>query len=241
MSEFLDTLDKSAALADLPLGRDLAAALARHWLLLEQVNSRFNLTSINDAVIAAERHYLDCLLGGSLADPLWPQGGSCADLGSGGGFPGLVLAAAYPSRRFTLVEASRKKAAFLNDCAAELGLSNMAALPLRAEDAGREPRLRGHFDCVAVRAVAELAVLAEYALPLLKTGGLLLAWKGPEPQAEIIAASQALQLLGGEVEALRPYRLPLLDEGRSLVVVKKSGETPEKYPRRPGMPEKRPL
>jgi 16S rRNA (guanine527-N7)-methyltransferase len=241
MSEFLATLKQSAALAGLPLDDGLAAMLAQHWQLLQEANRRFNLTAINDEPAAAEKHYLDCLLAAQLADSLWPQDGSCADLGSGGGFPGLVLAATYPCRRFTLIEANRKKAGFLNDCAASLGLANLTTLPLRAEEAGRELLLRASFDCVTARAVAGLAVLAEYALPLLRIGGLLLAWKGPEPGQEIAAAEQALTLLGGKIEAVLPYRLPLLDEGRSLVVARKRGETPQKYPRRPGMPEKRPL
>lgn len=241
MTDFSETLRQGAAAAGLPLTERLVAQLRGHWRLLGEANSRFNLTAISDAAVAAEKHYLDCLLGARLADPLWIESGNCADLGSGGGFPGLVLAAAYPARRFTLIEASRKKAAFLDGCAAELGLSNLTALPCRAEEAGRQPLLRGSFDCVTARAVAELAVLAEYGLPLLRPGGILLAWKGPEPEREIAAAKQAFSLLGGEVEAVLPYRLPLSREGRSLVTLRKSGETADKYPRRPGMPQKRPL
>ena len=117
----------------------------------------------------------------------------------------------------------------------------LRAVSLRAEEAGRNPALRAAFDVVTARAVAELNVLAEYSLPLLQEGGFFLALKGPEPQEELAAAAHALELLGGTVEQVLNYSLPSSREGRSVVVIRKSVPTPEKYPRRPGMPSKRPL
>ena len=241
MGNFSERLNEGARIAKLPLSNRLAGLLAQHWQLLQAANRRFNLTAIDDEQTAAEKHYLDCLIAAQLSDSLWPGDGYAADLGSGGGFPGLVLAAAYPARRFILLDSARKKTDFLNDCAAALDLANAEARPLRAEEAGQQPQLRGCFDCIMARAVAELAVLAEYALPLLRPGGIFLAWKGPEPQAEIAGAAQAMALLGGETRQILSYTLPFSAEGRSLVVIGKSGETPQKYPRRPGMPGKRPL
>jgi len=241
MDNFSARLNEGAGLAKLPLSNRLTGLLAQHWQLLQEANRCFNLTAITDEQAAVEKHYLDCLIAAQLSDSLWPGNGYAADLGSGGGFPGLVLAAAYPARRFVLFDSARKKTDFLNDCTAALDLGNVAARPLRAEAAGQQPQLRGCFDCVTARAVAELAVLAEYALPLLRLGGVFCAWKGPEPQVEITAAAQALALLGGELRQILAYTLPFCGEGRSLVVIGKTGETPQKYPRRPGMPSKRPL
>lgn len=164
-----------------------------------------------------------------------------ADIGSGGGFPGLVWAAAYPELSFTLIESSQKKTAFLERSAAGMGLERLQALPLRAEEAGRDPALRGSFHLVTARAVADLAVLAEYALPLLREGGMFMALKGPDPQEELTASAHAVELLGGSTEQVVCYQLPLSGEGRSVVLVRKNAPTPEKYPRRPGMPTKRPL
>ncbi|NLF79617.1 MAG: 16S rRNA (guanine(527)-N(7))-methyltransferase RsmG [Clostridia bacterium] len=241
MDTFSKTLNEGAAIAKLPLSQRLNSLLTQHWQLVRDANHRFNLTAITDEQAAADKHYLDCLIAAHLSDSLWPSSGYAADLGSGGGFPGLVLAAAYPARRFVLLESARKKTDFLNDSAAALDLGNVSARPLRAEEAGQQPQLRGCFDCIMARAVAELAVLAEYALPLLRLGGVFLAWKGPEPQAEIAAAAPALAVLGGELLQSRGYTLPFSGEGRTLTVIGKTRETPQKYPRRSGMPRKKPL
>lgn len=236
-----ELIAKAAAAAGLPLEETLLERLAQHWQLLEEANRRFNLTAITDPELAAEKHYLDCLLALKAAESCWQRPGRIADIGSGGGFPGLVQAAALPQREFTLLESSHKKCDFLNDCAAAMSLPKVEALCWRAEEAGRRDELRGAFALVTARAVAELAVLAEYALPLLEQGGLLLALKGPQPEEELDAAANALRLLGGETQQILRYQLPLSGEGRSVVVIAKTAPTPDKYPRRPGMPSKRPL
>ena len=234
-------IEQLAQQANLPLAAGLAQKLSCHWQLLAEANSHFNITAITDPAAAAEKHYLDCLLAGAAAAAYLPATGAVADIGSGGGFPGLVLAAASPQLDFTLIESSQKKTAFLLESAAQMGLDNLRAVPLRAEEAGRNPSLRAAFDVVTARAVAELNVLAEYSLPLLREGGFFLALKGPEPQEELAGAAHALKLLGGTVAQVLTYSLPCSQEGRSVVVLRKSAPTPEKYPRRPGMPNKRPL
>lgn len=163
-----------------------------------------------------------------------------ADIGSGGGFPGLVLAVCLPEAEFTLLEATGKKCGFLRDCAAELGLDNVTVLQLRAEEAGRLPELRFSFDLVTARAVAPLNVLAEYALPLLKQGGRLLAYKGPEYESEMAGAEQALKALDGAVANVSKFQLPSGGE-RAVVEIISLLNCAQKYPRRPGMPSKRPL
>lgn len=241
MTDFRQHLAGLLALPGAPqLSEKQLAQLARHWQLLSAAAQHFNLTAIADDAEAAEKHYFDCLLAlPALAGAA--AGAQVADIGSGGGFPGLVLAVACPQLQFTLIEATGKKCAFLQDCCNQLGLANVRVLTMRAEEAGRAPDLRAAFAYATARAVAPLAVLAEYALPLLRVGGRLVAFKGANHAAEQAAASHALQLLQAEAEAPLLFTLPQSGEQRALLSIRKCGETPEKYPRRPGMPAKRPL
>lgn len=231
MRSLLDRLELGLSPAQLEM-------LERHWQLLLAANREFNLTAISDPEQAAEKHYADSLL----ARPAFAgRPGRALDIGSGGGFPGLVLAVACPDWDFTLLEATGKKCAFLERCGRELGLSNVRVLNCRAEEAGRDPALRAGFDLATARAVAPLAVLAEYALPLLRLGGRLAALKGAGWEAELAQAEAALALLGGGVAQAIPQQLPRSGDQRALLLIEKLAPTPDKYPRRPGIPQKRPL
>ena len=223
--------------ADLGLTEKESVLLLTHWRQVVEASSRFNLTAVNDEE-AAEKHYRDCLAARGLLERL-PAGSRVLDLGSGAGFPGLVLASVCPDLSFTLLDATAKKCDFLRETAETMGLTNVEILCGRAEDVGRG-ELRESFDLVTARAVASLRELIELALPLLKTGGTLLAYKGANYQAEIDEAAHALAELCGEVGAVTAYILAGGDR-RALVTVRKLAPTPAKYPRRPGMPHKRPL
>jgi 16S rRNA (guanine527-N7)-methyltransferase len=166
--------------------------------------------------------------------PHLPRDGSIVDLGSGAGTPAIPLAVARPKNRFLLVEASRKKAGFLDVVCRELRLVNVDVLHARAEDLGRMPVHRERYDALTARAVAELSVLAEYALPLLKVGGVAVFPKGSGAGLEVVRAGPALALLGGTaVSEPAP--------GSQIVVLRKIRPTPASYPRRPGIPARRPL
>lgn len=234
MKEMLRTAGEKAGVS---LDEQAWERLARHWELVQEANRKFNLTAITERETAVEKHYLDCLLALDALDAL---PGPLCDLGSGGGFPGLVLAIARPERPITLVEATEKKCAFLEECAGELGLSQLRVVNARAEEAGRDPALREQFAVVTARALAAMNVLCEYALPLLEQGGSLLAYKGAGWEEEAEAAANALSLLNGGLQGHSLYQLPGGDQ-RCLLRVEKTGPCPEKYPRRPGMPTKRPL
>lgn len=160
------------------------------------------------------------------------------DIGSGGGLPGIPLAIARPSAEVTLLEATAKKARFLEQAAADLGLANVTVLHARAEEAGRDPAHRGHYRLATARAVAPLPILLELALPLLTVGGALAAIKGSRHPEEIAASRAALDELGGSV--VGTFTLGVPGEAR-LVLVRKERETPDRYPRRTGIPAKRPL
>lgn len=243
------------------LGLTLAAAhldaFERYYRELAAWNARFNLTAITGYEDVQRKHFLDslsCVLalpteelspGVELPDtaPLQRRLAPlrCADVGSGAGFPGLPLKILMPDIRLTLIESTGKKADFLRHMVELLDLKNVEVLPYRAEDVGHMSEHRECYDVVVARAVAHLCVLAEYCLPLIRLGGRLIAQKGEGAPAEAAAAQPALDELGGVLRHVKAVALPGLSEERYLVVVDKLTKSPEQYPRRPGMPSKRPL
>lgn len=204
--------------------------------LLYQANQRMNLTAIREPAQAWQRHVLESLAWvGHLDD-----GRNLADVGSGGGLPGMILAIARPDLSITLIEATGKKARFLRETAEQLELANVTVVNDRAENVAQDRRHRQRYDRVAARAVGPMRVLLELTLPLLKTGGRLLAMKGAKVADELRDAGDALMLLGGgQVELYEA--LPGLGDEAVLVEVVKSEPTPRQYPRRPGMPKQQPL
>lgn len=209
-------------------------------VLLERVSAApIALTAVRDVTVGVEMHVADSLAG--LRVEALRSAGRIADLGSGGGFPGLVLAIALPDARVALVESVVKKAVFLRDAAADLGLAGRVEIvPDRAESWHDG---LGTADVVTARALASLPVLLEYAAPLLREGGALVAWKGARSAAEeadAAAAAAVLAMSPPEAIALPAGAVRNTDE-RHLYVSSKLGPTPPGYPRRPGMARKRPL
>ena len=205
-------------------------------------NQRFNLTAITDREGVLVRHFLDslsCLK--VLPRSELGAGARVIDVGTGAGFPGLPLKMICPGMRLTLLEATHKKVTFLENIVHTLGLKDVAVLHGRAEELGRNPAHREQYDWALARAVAEMPTLAEYLLPLVRVGGGALAQKGERAAAEVHDADTAIVTLGGRVRRLVPVELRGLAETRFLVVVDKVAATPERYPRRPGIPQKRPL
>ena len=203
-------------------------------------NQEFNLTGITDDAGIQVKHFLDSL---SILAVLPPGSGPArvVDVGTGAGFPGLPLKIVRPELALTLVEATGKKADFCQAVVDRLGLKDVTVVKARAEELGQDPAQREHYDWALARAVAEMPVLAEYLLPLARLGGHVLAQKGASAPAETQAAAGALHKLGGEVEQIVPVELPGLEDKRYLVILKKIAPTPAQYPRRAGMPSKKPL
>lgn len=163
------------------------------------------------------------------------------DVGTGAGLPGIPLAIAAPDAEVVLLEAVRKKVGFLEGVVRELGLANVRVVWGRAEEFGRREGYRESFDRVAARAVAPLRELVEYTLPFVRLGGLFVAWKGPKAGEEIEEALGAIGVLGGKLQAVEEYRLPRGGDRRYLVVVRKERPTAPAYPRRAGVPRRKPL
>ncbi|MGD8245403.1 MAG: 16S rRNA (guanine(527)-N(7))-methyltransferase RsmG [Anaerolineae bacterium] len=230
--------------------RELGLALTeRHLLAFETCfdalvtwNERFNLTAITDWKGVLIRHFLDslsCLKAIPLA--ALADGARVIDVGTGAGYPGIPLKIVCPALRLTLLEATHKKITFLEHVITRLGLKQVSAIHGRAEQLGQDSAHREQYDWALARAVARMPTLAEYLLPLVKVGGAMLAQKGEDALAEVREADSAIATLGGEVRQLVPVELRGLAETRYLVVVDKIAPTPEKYPRRSGVPNKRPL
>jgi 16S rRNA (guanine527-N7)-methyltransferase len=190
-------------------------------------------TTVRDPAEAVNVHIADSLSG--LEIEAVREARAIADLGAGAGFPGLVLAAALPQARVTLVESAGRKAAFIERAAEAAGLANVVVLHARAEE------VAGPFDVVTARALAPLGVLAEYAAPLLRLGGSLVAWKGARVAAEESAATVAAAELGLASAGIVPVSPWEGVERRHLYVYSKVMDTPPRFPRRPGMARKRPL
>ncbi len=202
-------------------------------------NTHTNLTAITDPQAIEIRHFLDSL-SVVRAVRLTP-GMRVIDVGTGAGFPGLPLRLVFPQIQLTLLEATAKKTRFLQHVTHALGLDDVHILTARAEEAGQDTANREQYDLVLARAVARLPVLSEYLLPLCKVGGRCVALKGEHAAAEVQQAERALNILGGHVTRIVPVELPQVAETHYLVTIEKNAATPPKYPRRVGVPAKRPL
>jgi len=219
-------------------GRQVMALINYERELLDW-NKKFNLTTIRDEEAIRIKHFLDsfsCVLAWR-ANP--PQ--RLVDVGTGAGFPGIPLKILYPNMKLTLVESVGKKAMFCHHIVRVLGLEGVDVIRARAEDIGKKPQHRESYDWAVARAVANLNILSEYLLPLVKVGGTMLAQKGESGPAEAQAAEKAMELLGGKLKQLIPVNLPGVADDRYIVLVDKIAATPPKYPRKPGMPAKQPL
>jgi 16S rRNA (guanine527-N7)-methyltransferase len=201
-------------------------------------NRRVNLTAIVDYEEVQLKHFLDSLTI-ALA---WKEAPSrLLDLGTGAGLPGVPLKILFPSISLTLVDPVHKKTDFLNHLVLRLGLEGVEVVSARAEELAREEGHRERYELVLSRGVARLATLAELALPFCTQCGAFIAQKKGEIEREIAAAKKAIDVLGGRLREVKRVELEELGEGRVLVIIDKLNPTPQRYPRRPGIPQKRPL
>lgn len=203
-----------------------------------RTNEQFNLTAVRDPETAWTKHILDSLEG--LNTPLFEDGKQVIDIGSGAGFPGIVLSIACPLLEVTLLESISKKCRFLEAATAQHA-PNARVLCARAELSGHDPKLRERFDLGVARAVGSFSEVCELALPFVKVGGNLLLWRGQNAEAEVSASRKALATLGGTARVLRAYQLPAHEIVYHLVQVDKTKSTPPRFPRRAGLPKQKPL
>ena len=203
-------------------------------------NQHISLTAIRDSDGVRIKHFLDSLTVLLAWDRKSPPE-RVIDVGTGAGFPGLVLKILWPNTRLTLVESVHKKADFCRHIVDRLGMDGVTVLSERAEVVGQDPSHRHTYDLAVARAVARMPILMEYLLPLVHRNGIVMAMKGETAHAETHAAHNAINLLGGKLHKLINVKLPGVVEERFIVVVHKIARTPEEYPRRVGVPAKNPI
>ena len=226
------------------LPEDRSEKLLLYYDLLVERNRVMNLTAITEFNEVAIKHFADSLSPLSLPNlqELFQKPGNIIlDLGTGAGFPGLPLAIALPETKVTLADSLNKRTNFLTDVKNSLQLDNITVVNGRAEDLGKMPEYRESFDIVISRAVADYRVLCEYCIPFVRINGFFAAWKGPAAAEEAENAENALSVLGGKRQTIETYALPDSSETRTIILTKKTAATPEKYPRKAGIPSKRPL
>jgi len=232
--------DSVKSLVGYELSKSQLAALKTYEEELLEWSQRFNLTAIRDTEGIRTKHFLDSLT----VVLAWERGSPperLIDIGTGAGFPGLVLKLIWSKMQVTLVESVHKKADFCLHMVERLGLEGVTVLPERAEVVGQDPSHRHAYDLAVARAVAQMPILMEYLLPLVHRNGIVMAMKGETAPAETHAAANAIKMMGGRLNKLVHVELPGVVEERFIVVVDKIAPTPEGYPRRTGVPAKDPI
>lgn len=203
----------------------------KYFELLAEWNEKMNLTAIKDESGVALKHFADSLSLLNFVDI--PQNSSLADVGTGAGFPGVVLKIARPDIKLTLIDSLNKRLVFLGEVCAQLGIK-AELIHSRAEDGARDEKLRENFDFAVSRAVARMNVLSEYCLPYVKVGGAFCAMKGAQANEEFKESLNAINTLGGKLEKKYFFELPENGGERAIAVVRKVKNTPQKYPRQSG-------
>ena len=242
--KYIERMQAILSEAGIVLSGKMLEKLFNYYSLLVEKNRVMNLTAITEFEDVVVKHFADSLapiasdnLSGIFGKP------ACRilDLGTGAGFPGFPLAVALPEANITLADSLQKRTNFLAEASEAANLQNVIIVNGRAEDLGKLPEYREQFDMVVSRAVADYRVLCEYCLPFVKENGIFAAWKGPGAYEEMKNAAEAIRILGGAEPEVQTYQLPGTEETRTIILTKKINSTPAKYPRRAGIPSKRPL
>lgn len=213
----------------------------RYYELLVDGNKKINLTAITEFDDVMMKHFADSAAFFTVVEP--KPGQKLIDVGTGAGFPGIPIKILCPELKVTLLDSLNKRIRFLETVIEELKLENIEAVHMRAEDAGKDPGYREQYDYCVSRAVADLAVLSEYCVPLVKKNGIFLAYKSAGSEAEIQSSKNGIRKLNARITSIKDIELKYGDNKieRKLIEIKKIDKTPEQYPRKAGIPSKRPL
>lgn len=237
IEEFIQELQK----LNISLTNEQIDQFEKYYLFLIQYNQKVNLTRITEKKEVYLKHFYDSIL----IYKLWPYFGkdkvNLCDVGSGAGFPSIPLKIIFPNLKVTIVDSLNKRIMFLNELCKQLNLKYVSLVHGRAEEVGHNTIYRNSFDVVTGRALAKLSVMNELCLPLVKVGGFLIAMKGQRAEEEIKKATNSLNILGGKLERVDKFYLFNTDNQRNNILIKKIKETPKKYPRKAGTPNRHPL
>ena len=209
----------------------------KYMNLLIEWNEKMNLTAITEPKEIILKHFIDSITILKYID----DNSKLVDVGTGAGFPGVPLSIMNPTLKITLVDSLNKRLIFLQEVVKELNLKNIEIVHARAEEFGQNKNYREKFDIATSRAVANLATLSEYLVPLVKIGGKIISMKASNAKEEINDAQKAIEVLGGKIEKIEEFDLPESDIGRTIIIIDKNKCTPAIYPRKAGTPAKEPI
>ena len=222
---------------DVELNEEKIEKFYKYMELLIEWNEKMNLTAITEPNDIILKHFIDSIT----IEKYIEKNANLIDVGTGAGFPGIPLKIVRDDLQITLMDSLNKRIKFLDEVIKVDDLKNIDAIHSRAEELSRNKDFRESFDYATSRAVASLNVLLEYMLPFVKVGGYCICMKGANVDEEIETSKKALNILNAKIEKVDSLCLPMSDYSRNIVIVKKVGKTPEKYPRKPGQPAKEPL
>ena len=222
---------------DIKLNVEQLEKFYKYMGLLIEWNEKMNLTAITEPNEIILKHFVDSL---TILKEI-SNNSKVVDVGTGAGFPGIPLSIANESLKITLVDSLNKRLIFLQEVIEKLELKNVEIIHSRAEDFGQNKKYRENFDFATSRAVANLSTLSEYLIPLVKINGKCICMKASDVEEEINQAKNAINVLGGTIEKIEEFKLPESDIGRTIIIINKQKQTPNKYPRKAGTPSKEPI
>ena len=237
LKEFEEIFNTYLNELEIYLERENIEQFYNYMKLLLEWNEKINLTAITDPKEVIIKHFIDSLT----ISKYIPQETTLVDMGTGAGFPGIPLKIYRKDVKITLVDSLNKRIKFLDEVIKKLNLEGIETIHARAEEFGKNPRYREKFDIATSRAVANLATLSEYLVPLVKVSGKCICMKGPDIEEEIQNGKKAIKILGGNISKTDSFELPNTDIKRTVLILDKVEKTPLKYPRKPGMPAKEPI
>ncbi|NLK99079.1 MAG: 16S rRNA (guanine(527)-N(7))-methyltransferase RsmG [Clostridiales bacterium] len=238
MKQAIDVFKKGLEELNINLSDIQIAQFIDYYELLIEKNKVMNLTAITELSEVISKHFLDSL---SIVKVYRPDKERILDLGTGAGLPGIPIKIAFPNTKIVLMDSLNKRIQFLDEVIEKLNLENISAIHGRAEEYGKRAGYREAFDICSSRAVAKLSILSEYCLPFVKIGGKFISYKSGNISDELNEANNAISLLGGQVKKAEGFELPQTEIKRSLIIIEKASNTPNKYPRAAGKPAKEPL
>lgn len=235
--EFIEKISTQTQKLGIDITNQQAEKFYLYTNILLEWNEKINLTAITEKNEIIQKHFIDSLTINKYID----GNANIIDVGTGAGFPGIPLKIIRDDINVTLLDALNKRINFLNEVIEQNELTNIKTIHARAEEAGKDKKLRESFDITTSRAVAPLNILVEYLLPLTKIGGKCICMKGSNAKEEIESSKNAINILGGKLEKIEELELPDSDIKRTIIVIKKEENTSDKYPRKAGTPSKSPL
>lgn len=235
--EFFEKMQEKGNKININFNVEQLQKFYRYMELLIEWNEKINLTAITEPEEIITKHFIDSL---TILRYIKDKE-RIVDVGTGAGFPGIPLKIMLENNKFVLVDSLNKRLLFLQEVIKELNLNNVEIIHSRAEDFGQNKKYRESFDIVTSRAVANLSTLSEYLIPLTKINGKCICMKAADTEDEIKQAQNAIKVLGGKIEKIDKFVLPETDLGRTIIIINKEKITSSKYPRKAGIPSKKPI